>query len=91
MNTTENALNITEEMVNNNTSIDFMICDGCKLMAREEGSSHEAKELFLSLPPKVFIISVKRFDYDKVLNPILHGGNNVPPGRLSLGNRRWMP
>ena len=25
------------------------------------------------------------------LNPILHGGKNLPPGRLSLSNRRWMP
>ena len=36
MNTIENALNITEEMVNNNKSIDFMICDECKLMIREK-------------------------------------------------------
>jgi len=50
MNTAENDINIIEDMVNSNTSIDFMICSKCKLMTKEEGSRHEAKEVFSTLP-----------------------------------------
>ena len=64
----ENALNITEEMVNNNESNNTMICENCKLMTEATGSRHEVKELFSSLPPKVFIMSVKRFVYDQLSN-----------------------
>ena len=84
MNTAENDLNITEDMVNSSMSIDYMICQNCKLMARETGSSHETKEVFSSLPSKVFIMSVKRFEYDQLYGQGRKIGNAVHPSSTIL-------
>ena len=61
-----------------------MICSKCKLMTNEDGSSHDTKEVFSSLPSKVFIMSVKRFEYDRVHGQGLKIGNAVIPSSTIL-------
>ena len=66
-------------MVNSNESTDFMICENCKMMTTPSGSSHEVKEVFSSMPPKVFIMSVIRFFYDQSIEQGQKVGKAVYP------------
>ena len=70
-------------MVKSNLSIDYMICQKCKLMTRETGSSHIVEEVFSGLP-EVFIMSVKRFEYDQLYGQGRKIGNSVYPSYTIL-------
>ena len=79
INTDLNNTSITEDMINNRKSVDLMICSKCKLMTEEDGSKHDTEEVFSSLPSKIFIMSVKRFEYDRLSEQGLKIGNAVFP------------
>merc|ERR1712079_951510 len=71
-------------MVKSNLSTDDIICPNCNLMnSRGTGTSHEVREFFSSLPD-VFIMSVKRFEYDQIHGQGRKIGNSVYPSNKML-------
>ena len=52
-------------------------------MTRDTGSSHIVEEVFSSLP-EVFIMSVKRFEYDQLYGQVRKIGDSVYPSYTIL-------